>query len=105
MEAWGILGLIAFIWCITLSAKVARLERQLKETGAYGASTESLKELIHKNLGKWCKITLEESLQDTELLGKKALLKDVDEQWLLVKIEKKETEKLIRLNSIKSIQL
>lgn len=105
MESIGyIFGMVALAWCISLSAQVNKLQRMMKENGIINSDKTSLREILEKNIGKQGKIKFESNAEDYDILSKHCLLEDIDEDWLLVKIEKSETEKLIRIESIKSIQ-
>lgn len=95
---------IAFIWCVSLSAKVSRLEKKLKDAGIGVQEKKSLKEIMEKNIGKFAKIKFEEHVSDIDLFDKYCLIEDVDEEWVLLKIGKKDMEKLIRIDSIKNVQ-
>lgn len=108
MESLGslgyVFGLAALVWCISLSAQINKLKRMMKEYGMINSDKTSLREILEKNKGKLVKIKFESNAEDYDILSKHCLLEDIDEDWLLVKIEKSDTEKLIRLESIKSIQ-
>lgn len=105
MESLGyIFGMAALVWCISLSAQVAKLNRMIKEYGIVNSDKTSLKDILKKNIGKLGKIKFESNAEDYDFLSKYCLLEDIDEDWLLVKIEKSDIEKLIRIESIKSIQ-
>ena len=105
MESIGyIFGIAALLWCIGLSEKVAKLQRMMKENGIINSNKNSLREILEKNIGKQGKIKFESDTQDYDILSKYCLLEDIDEDWLLVKIEKNDVKKLIRIESINSIQ-
>jgi hypothetical protein len=105
MEYIGfVFGVIAFTWCMNLKSQVDRLERILKDNGMFDSEKTSLKEIIEKNIGKRGKIKLENNATDYEILSKNCILKDVDEGWLLLEVEKSRIQKLIRIESIKGIQ-
>lgn len=105
MEYIGfVFGIIAFTWCMNLKSQVDKLERILKDNGMIDIEKTSLKEIIEKNIGKCGKIKLENNSTDYEILSKDCILKDVDEDWLLLEVEKSGIEKLIRIDSIKGIQ-
>ncbi|GLC30723.1 hypothetical protein [Clostridium omnivorum] len=105
MESIGyIFGIAALIWCVSLSSEVAKLKRMIKECGISNSEKASLRGILGKNIGRLGKIKFESDAEDYEILSKYCLLEDIDEDWLLVKIEKSEIEKLIRIESIKGIQ-
>lgn len=105
MESLGyIFGMVALVWCLSLSAQVSKLQRMMKEYGISNSDKTSLREILEKNIGKLGKIKFENNAQDYDILSKYCLLEDIDENWLLVKIEKSDIEKLIRIESIKGIQ-
>lgn len=105
METMGYaFALIAFVWCGVLSAKISKLERSMKEAGIGTSDKSSLKEILGKNLGKAAKIKFENDGIDYELYSQYCIIEDVDQDWVLLKTEKNEMEKLIRIDSVKSIQ-
>ena len=95
---------LAFIWCISLSEKVSKLERKLKDAGIGTEEKSTLKEILEKNKGKLAKFRFESDWYDYEIADKYSLIEDVDEKWLLIKVEKSGIEKLIRIDSIKNVQ-
>lgn len=99
-----IFGIIAFTYTVSLQSRVGKLERILKENGMLDMEKASLKEIIEKNMGKHGIIKLESNSVDTEIQSKDCILKDVDEDWLLLEVKKTGIEKLIRIESIKGIQ-
>ncbi len=106
MESLGyIFGIAALLWCISLSGQVDKLKRTLKEYGMVNSDYTSLREILKKNIGKRIKIEFESDAMDYEILAKHCLLEDIDDDWILVKIDKCDTEKLLRVESIKSIQI
>lgn len=82
-----------------------KLKRTLKEHGIIHSDYASLREILIKNIGRHVKIEFTSSANDYEISSRPCLIEDVDEDWVLVKLDKNETEKLIRIESIKSIQI
>ncbi len=76
----------------------------MKDNGLLDYDKASLKEILENNKGRYGKISLDNVVTDFEINGKYCLIYDVDEDWVFVKEEKKEIEKLIRIETIKSIQ-
>lgn len=95
-------GFISFIWCLSLSNKLNKLKRIIKDNGLIDNDKTSLREILENNKGSYGKIKLEDT--DFEVSTQYCLIDDVDEDWVLIKTEKKEVQKLIRIESIKSIQ-
>lgn len=107
MEYFGLLGFVAFVWCCSLSDKVRKLERIIKTNGIVNPETESLSRVLEKHLGKTVMLSLHDSF-DMDFVGKSCLIEDTDGEWLLVKTnpnKKNETEKLIRIDLIKSLSV
>lgn len=108
------LGFIAFVQGCSLASKVSRMERE-KRDESVGISNRiskrnDLRQLIKSYIG--AQISSVEFYDDEEdyaieIMGKKdkLYLLDVDEKWVLFKIvtPKKETIKMIRISSIKTI--
>ncbi len=92
---------IAFLWCCSLSERVHKLERKLKAAGIGTKEKSSLKGILEKSKGKSVKLDFENSM---EIVDRYSLVEDVDEEWILVKEEKGEVEKLIRIDDIKNVQ-
>lgn len=99
----NIMAFLTFIWCISLSGKVSKLERKLEDAGIGTEEKSSLKEILEKNKGKLAKLRFESDWSDFEVADKYSLIEDVDEKWLLIKVEKSGIEKLIRIDSIKNV--
>ena len=105
MEYLGyIFGLIAFVWCCNLDTQVEKLKRTLKENNIVNSEKTSLKEILEKNIGKRGKITLESDAADYDITAKHCIIQDIDEDWVQLEVEKSGIQKLIRIESIKSIQ-
>lgn len=106
MEYLGfVFGLMALAWCGNLRVQVEKLKRTLKENSIINTEKASLKEILEKNIGKYGKITLENEAADYEVSSRNCMIQDIDEDWLEIKLEKSGIHKLIRIESIKSIQL
>lgn len=105
MEYVGyVFGLVAFVMYFTLSARVSKLDRMLKQAGIGRQKSASLKEVFEKNIGREGIMEFESGEEDSELHQKKCLILDVDEDWIQVNIVKKDIIKLIRIDSIKNIR-
>ncbi|MDF2803955.1 MAG: hypothetical protein K0S61_3858 [Anaerocolumna sp.] len=105
MDSIGyIFGILALLWCYNLSAKLEKMKHIMKDNGLLDYDKASLKEILENNKGHYGKINLDSFITDFEINGKYCLIQDIDEDWVLIKEEKKEIDKLIRIESIKSIQ-
>jgi len=100
-----IFGMIAFSWCISLTAQVRELKRMIQDAGIGHTEKASLREILEKSIGKSADLKLESidssfnsTLSDCRIL-------EVDEEWTLVLIGKKQDEKLVRIQSIRSVNL
>ena len=109
MESMGYLGynwgLIAFTWCINLPAQVRELKRTIQEAGIAHTEKASLREILEKSIGKTADLKIETSglscgasLSDCQIL-------EVDEEWALVLTGKKQEKKLVRIQSIRGVNL
>ena len=99
-------GLFAFIMVLVLMGKVSRLERLLRENGIGNLRAAGLGEQVRKQIGRTVELTVEAG--DFDVCGKECRILDADEDWALVlanKGKKNECEKLIRLDSVKSIKV
>lgn len=100
-----IFGMIAFSWCISLTAQVRELKRMIQDAGIGHTEKASLREILEKSIGKSADLKLESigfsfssTLSDCRIL-------EVDEEWTLVLLGKKQDEKLVRIQSIRSVNL
>ena len=70
MEALGMtgfaFGIIAFVWCTTLSEKVKKLERIIQSNGLKDREALSLRQVLNKRIGNYVKLSLY-SDSDSEL--------------------------------------
>ena len=108
MEYLGFFGILAFIWCLTLSGKVKRLEQIIKANGLSTPQTESLRNMLEKYMGQTVELSLHKESIALDFGSKECLIEDIDEDWVLVKInpsKKNETQKLIRIDLIKDITI
>ena len=99
-------GVFAFIMVLVLMGKVSRLERLLRENGIGTAQAAGLGEQVRKQIGRTVELTVEAG--DFDVYGKECKILDADESWALVLAnegKKNECEKLIRLDSVKSIKM
>jgi|GEM_PF-1211278 len=100
--AWA---LIAFVWCAGLTTQVRELKRMIQDAGIGHTEKASLGEILEKSIGKTADLKLESigfsfssSLTDCRIV-------EVDEEWALVLTGKKQEEKLVRIRSIRSVNL
>ena len=109
MESMGyfgfLCGLFAFIWCAGLTAQVKELKRMVQDAGIGHSEKTSLQEILERSIGKTADLKLEatgfsfsSSLSDCQIL-------EVDEDWAMVLAGKKHEEKLVRIQSIRGINL
>ena len=109
MEYLGVFGLISFVLVLTLQGKVSKLERQMRESGIGEegvALNGDLSSSLEKRIGCQVKLDFYDGEADIDIVGAKTVtIKDVDEKWVLVRLEnkKKACEKLIRISTIKGI--
>lgn len=109
MEYLGVFGFIAFVLVMTLQGKVSKLERQMREAGIGEegiALNGDLSSSLEKRIGCQVKVDFYDGEADADIVsGKTVTIKDVDEKWVLVRLEnkKKTCEKLIRISTIKGI--
>lgn len=99
-------GLFSFIMVLVLMGKVSRLERVLRDNGIGTVQAAGLGEQVRKHIGQAVELTVEAGGFD--LYGKECRILDADESWALVLTnvgKKNECEKLIRLDSVKSIKV
>lgn len=99
--AWCI-GMIAVIWCISLSSRLKKVEQLLKEPETRREEA-SLQRILSKHIGGCVKLELKEDC-DGDFENTTCRVVDVDEQWVLVRQEKKGFEGLIRIRQINSLQ-
>ena len=110
MEYMGwVLGLVSFIWCVSLQRKVARLERIVKANDLNEVEVQNLRKVLEKYIGKKAKLTFyNEALFLGEELGGEYEILDVDEKWVRAKSnpgKKNEAEKLLSIDGIKGVTL
>lgn len=99
-------GVFAFIMVLVLMGKVSRLERLLRENGIGSLRTAGLGDQVRKQIGRRVELTVEAG--DFDVYGKECKILDADEDWALVLAnegKKNQCEKLIRLDSVKSIKV
>ena len=111
MESMGYLGfiwgLIAFTWCINLTAQIRELKRTIQEAGIGHTEKASLREILEKSIGRTADLKLESSGYIMTTTLSNCLIREVDEEWALVLTGKKqkEKEKLVRIQSIRGVNL
>ena len=99
--AWC-LSIAAFLWCISLSSRLKRVERILKEPEVRREEA-SLGQILSKNIGSCVKLELEDDC-DCNFDNTPCRILDTDEKWVLVRQEKKGFEGLIRIRQIKGLE-
>jgi len=109
MESLGymgyIFGLVAFVWCFTLQSQVGSLKRLIQDAGIGHMEKTSLREILDKNIGKYADFKLESSGFSFQTSLQNCRIQDVDEEWVLLLEGKKDTEKLVRIQTIRSVNL
>ncbi|NLD20786.1 MAG: hypothetical protein GX663_11215 [Clostridiales bacterium] len=109
MESVGymgfIFGMVAFFWCISLTTQVRELKRMIQDAGIGYTEKASLREILEKSIGKSADLKLEGSGMNTNTTVTDCLIQEVDEEWALVIAGKKKEEKLVRIRTIRSINL
>jgi hypothetical protein len=109
MEYLGVFGFIAFVFVLTLQGKVSKLERQMREAGIGeegSALNGDLFTSLEKRIGCQVRLDFYDGEGDVDITGDKSVtIKDVDEKWVLVRLEnkKKSCDKLIRISTIKGV--
>lgn len=109
----AIFGFVAYCELFSLKKRIGQLEEQLTATKgtSYAYSRESLKKLAQSYIGKNVRINLREEMEDLEVIshgnakGGANVILDVDDEWILVRINgpKKSFEKLLRLAAVESL--
>ena len=112
---FGIFGLMAYLQIGPLKNRIEELERELTKIKgtSYHEDRTSLISAARSYIGKKVKIELKEDHEDIDIInygntkyGSNTLM-DVDEEWLLIKIEgaKGTVNKLIRMESVERISV
>ncbi|MBR1740732.1 MAG: hypothetical protein IJ733_02470 [Lachnospiraceae bacterium] len=110
---FGVLGFLGFLSQSSLKGRVRELERQMARIKGtdYAEEKENLVQLAKGHLGQRVQIHFKEA-EGTDIFvtnekNIKCTLVDVDEDWILVHIEKKKSsqDKLFRLESVKMISV
>ncbi len=111
---FGIFGLLAYLQTSSLKSRIADLERQMRQIEGtdYAETKKSLAEAAKGYVGQNIQLGFKEDEEDPDVLvsNMKAgmcKLMDADEDWLLVRVTHHGAvrEKLIRIDSIKSISI
>lgn len=109
MESMGFfaffLAVIALARCTSLNTQVRELKYNIHGAGIGHTETASLREILEKSIGKTADLKIETiglsfgaSLSDCQIL-------EVDEEWALVLTGKKQEKKLVRIQSIRGVNL
>jgi hypothetical protein len=109
MESMGYLGflwgMLALAWCAGLTAQVKALKRLVQDAGIGNTEKASLREILEKSIGKTADLKLEAiGLSFNSFLADCRII-EVDEEWALVLAGKKQEEKLVRIRSIRGVNL
>lgn len=110
---WAIMGFIAFLSVFPLQDRVGKLERQLRNSDnsePFESRTE-LSDKMREYIGKRVILDFYDGEEDMDILTYApktrggATVIDCDEKWVMVSFYngKKTQQKLLRINSIKSI--
>lgn len=105
MSGLAAFGLFGFIFSIIAMSRVKRLERILRENGIRSTQAKFLGGQLRARVGQTVILSLEDADGDT--VGKVCRILDADEEWALVLAnegKKTQCEKLIRLDSVKSVK-
>ena len=110
---WSIFGFCAFLSVFSLSSRIQNLERKLRsrsdENGELVTEKQNLGAHIQKYIGKNVKLDFYDEEEDVDVLQSESTgtvtIVDCDDKWVLVHLEnrKKTQDKLLRVDSIKSI--
>jgi hypothetical protein len=100
-----LLGIIALFWCLSLSKQVRELRRMLQDAGIGHTEKASLQEILEKSIGKSADLKLEGIGMNSNSTLTDCLIQEVDEEWALVIAGKKKEEKLIRIRTIRGVNL
>ncbi len=100
-----IFGLVAFVWCVTLQSQVRSLKRLIQDAGIGHMEKTSLREILEKNIGKSADLKLETSGFSFQTSLQNCRIQEVDEEWVLLLEGKKDVEKLVRIQTIQSVNL
>ena len=112
---FGIFGLMAYLQIGPLKNRIEELERELTKIKgtSYHEDRTSLISAARSYIGKKVRIELKEDHEDIDIInygntkyGSNTLM-DVDEEWLLIKIEspKGTINKLLRMESVERISV
>lgn len=106
MESVGwVFGLFSLILCMKLSARLTKMERMLKQSGFDINQSKSLYNVLVKNIGKSGTLTF---CNGDSIFGEKKIIcqiLDVDEEWILLKENKKKEQRLLHIDSIRKVQI
>lgn len=99
--AWSV-GMIAIIWCFSISARLKKVERILKEP-QIRQEEDSMGQILRRHLGSCVILELEDDCSG-DFDNTPCRILDADEQWVLLRQEKKGFEGLVRFRQIQSLQ-
>ena len=107
MEVFNVFGLIAFVFCMFMYSDVAKIKKQLQKEKNSSEKRELVKIVADKYLGKTVKIAMHEDDVNYSMLGKECLVEDVDEEWILLLISEKKSNRrvLVRVATIASLSV
>ena len=109
----SMLGFFAFLSVFSLSSRIQKLERELRSgsnsNGEGVVERQNLGEHIQEYIGKNVKLDFYDDEEDMDVFQSESTgtvtIADCDDRWVLVHLEnrKKTQDKLLRIDSIKSI--
>lgn len=100
-----VFGMVAFCWCIGLTSRIRELKRLIQDAGIGHSEKASLREILGKSIGRSADLKLENDGMNISSTLANCLIQEVDEEWALVIVGKKNEEKLIRIQAIRSMNL
>ncbi len=111
MESLTVFGLIGFALAFyalskieKLNGRVKKLEEYLQNDGYIDEEKESLKRILGRNIGAAVKLEIEnEDCPLFDVSEKPCILLDMDEIWLHLRLQKKQEEYLVRVETVKSV--
>ncbi len=91
----------AFFWCISLSSRLRKVEKLLKEPETRQEEA-SLRQILSNHIGSCVKLELKDWVDDFD--GAPCRILDADEQWVLIRQEKNGRQCLMRIRQIKILE-
>lgn len=97
-------GLLSFLICMSLSARITKLERILKKSEHSADKGETLYNVLSKNIGEIGILTFRNGSAFISNKKIKCKILDVDEEWVYLEESKKKNQQLLHIDSIYSVQ-